>query len=182
MKAIVQTQHMENYGAHDWDGQGECPQYWKPKGGNTYIFNCTIEDNMNPEWWARVEAACTSKSDYFEEYSVGETVVDDIHFLEGQGRAIVVVNDSFSVSGYCADWDAPYYGTIKDDRITFHRTTENQSMSGMRAEIAKEFTAYDVMDDGEVIHHGVSYEMINGDIILFSELRAWLDTHVKEAA
>jgi len=27
---------MENYGAHDWDGQGECPQYWKMKGGSSY--------------------------------------------------------------------------------------------------------------------------------------------------
>ena len=167
MKAIVQTQHMENYGAHDWDGQGECPQYWKPKGGSTYIFNCSIEDNVNPDWWTRVEASCTSKSDYFQEFFVGETVVDDI---------------DFRVSDYCADWDAPYYGTIKDDRVSFHCTTENQPMSGMRAEIAKEFSAYDVMDDGEVIHLGVSFEMINGDVVLFSELRAWLDAHVKEAA
>ena len=167
MKAIVQTQHMENYGAHDWDGQGECPQGWKYKGGSTYIFNCSIEDNMNPEWWARVEASCTSKSEYFEEYSVGETVVDDV---------------DFRVSDHCAEWDAPYFGTIKDDRISFHRTTENRTMSGMRAEIAKEFTAYDVLNSGENIHHGVSYEMINGDIVLFSELRAWLDNYVKEAA
>ena len=167
MKAIVQTQHMENYGAHDWDGQGECPQYWKPKGGNTYIFNCSIEDNMNPEWWARVEAACCSKSEYFEEYSIGETVVDDV---------------DFNVADHCAEWDAPYYGTIKDDRVSFHRTTENRPMSGMRAEIAKEFTAYDVLDNGEEVHHGVSFEMVNGDIVLFSELRAWLDAHVQEAA
>ena len=165
MKAIIQTQHMDNYGAHDWDGQGECPQGWKYKGGSTYIFNCSIEDNMNPEWWARVESSCTSKSDYFEEYSVGETVVDDV---------------DFRVSDYCADWDAPYYGTIKDDRISFHRTTENRPMSGMRAEIAKEFTAYDVMDDGEFISHGVSYEMVNGDVIPFSELRAWLDKYAPE--
>jgi hypothetical protein len=27
---------MENYGAHDWDGTGECPQYWKMKGGSEY--------------------------------------------------------------------------------------------------------------------------------------------------
>jgi len=167
MFAVIQTQHLENYGAHDWDGQGECPQYWKPKGGNTYIFNCSVEDNMSPEWWARVEAACTSKSEYFEEYSVGETVVDDI---------------DFNVADHCAEWDAPYYGTIKEDRISFHRTTENQPMSGMRAEIAKEFTAYDVLDNGEQVHHGVSYEMVNGDIVLFSELRAWLDAHVEEAA
>jgi hypothetical protein len=27
-------QYMENYGAHDWDGEGECPQYWKCKGSD----------------------------------------------------------------------------------------------------------------------------------------------------
>ena len=165
MKAIIQTQHMENYGAHDWDGVGECPQYWKPKFGNTYIFHCTVEDNMNPEWWARVEAACTSKSNYFEEYSVGETVVDDM---------------DFRLSDHCEEWDAPYYGTIKEDRISFNRTHVNKPMSGWRAEIAKEFTAHDVMDNGDEVHHGVSYEMINGDVILFAELRAWLDKYAPE--
>jgi hypothetical protein len=157
---------MENYA---WREDGTigtgADAYWKFKGGNTYIFNCSVEDNMDPQWWARVEAACTSKSEYFEEYSVGETVVDDI---------------DFNVSDHCAEWDAPYYGTIKEDRISFHRTTENRPMSGMRAEIAKEFTAYDVMDDGEGIYHGVSYEMVNGDIVLFSELRAWLDKYAPE--
>jgi hypothetical protein len=29
---------MENYGAHDWDGKGECPQYWKMKGGEDYFI------------------------------------------------------------------------------------------------------------------------------------------------
>ena len=32
----IDTQFMENYGAHDWDGQGECPQRWKMKGGSSY--------------------------------------------------------------------------------------------------------------------------------------------------
>jgi hypothetical protein len=27
----------ENYGAHDWDGEGECPQYWKNKGGDEVV-------------------------------------------------------------------------------------------------------------------------------------------------
>ena len=34
----VATQVLENYGAHDWDGTGECPQYWKPKFGDDYII------------------------------------------------------------------------------------------------------------------------------------------------
>ena len=33
---VIRTQFKENYGAHDWDGTGECPQYWKMKGGSEY--------------------------------------------------------------------------------------------------------------------------------------------------
>jgi len=38
MKLHIVTQYMENYGAHDWDGQGACPQYWKFKGGEDYFY------------------------------------------------------------------------------------------------------------------------------------------------
>ena len=37
MKLLITTQIDENYGAHDWDGKGECPQYWKSKGGMDYV-------------------------------------------------------------------------------------------------------------------------------------------------
>jgi len=36
MMLVIRTQLMENYGAHDWDGEGECPQYWKMKGGSEF--------------------------------------------------------------------------------------------------------------------------------------------------
>jgi hypothetical protein len=36
MMLVIRTQFMENYGAHDWDGTGECPQYLKMKGGSEY--------------------------------------------------------------------------------------------------------------------------------------------------
>ena len=36
-KILITTQTQENYGAHDWDGTGECPQYWKFKGGMDYV-------------------------------------------------------------------------------------------------------------------------------------------------
>ena len=32
--AVATYQVRENYGAHDWDGTGECPQYWKSKGAS----------------------------------------------------------------------------------------------------------------------------------------------------
>ena len=38
MKLHIITQYCENYGAHDWDGTGECPQYWKFKGGEDYFY------------------------------------------------------------------------------------------------------------------------------------------------
>ena len=37
-KLLIQTQVYENYGAHDWDGEGECPQYWKFKGGEDFFI------------------------------------------------------------------------------------------------------------------------------------------------
>ena len=36
-KLLITTQVYENYGAHDWDGVGECPSYWKAKGGSDYV-------------------------------------------------------------------------------------------------------------------------------------------------
>ena len=45
MKLYIQCQYMENYGAHDWDGKGECPQYWKFKGGEDFFLPL---DGFNP--------------------------------------------------------------------------------------------------------------------------------------
>jgi len=39
MKLMITTQNHENYGAHDWDGVGECPQYWKAKGSGEYRYD-----------------------------------------------------------------------------------------------------------------------------------------------
>jgi len=39
-------QHRENYGAHSWDGKGECPQYWKNKGGQYILLADGITSAM----------------------------------------------------------------------------------------------------------------------------------------
>ncbi len=39
-------QYMENYGAHDWDGKGECPQRWKSKGGHGVLLADGITSEM----------------------------------------------------------------------------------------------------------------------------------------
>ena len=42
-KVIINCQYKENYGAHDWDGNGTCPQHWKMKGG----FQFSVEMNTD---------------------------------------------------------------------------------------------------------------------------------------
>ena len=42
---IVFTQISENYGAHAWNGRGECPQYWKQKGGEEYRHPVALDLN-----------------------------------------------------------------------------------------------------------------------------------------
>jgi len=47
MIVVIDTQFMENYGAHDWDGHGECPQYWKMKGGSSYkVLNVPADADL----------------------------------------------------------------------------------------------------------------------------------------
>lgn len=71
MIAVIHTQVYENYGAHNWDGQGECPQYWKAKGGQ--VIKIT-DLPYNPDLSAIREMADIA----FGEDSVGyrEYVVD----------------------------------------------------------------------------------------------------------
>lgn len=47
MRLIIETQYMENYGAHDWSGEGVCPQYWKCKGGSEYELTVQTSDIDN---------------------------------------------------------------------------------------------------------------------------------------
>lgn len=41
---IINCQYLENYGAHDWDGNNKCPEHWKPKGG--YQFSMDIDADL----------------------------------------------------------------------------------------------------------------------------------------
>lgn len=43
---IAMYEYRENYGAHAWDGKGECPQHWKNKGGDEVVIaeGLTLQD------------------------------------------------------------------------------------------------------------------------------------------
>lgn len=51
MKSTIQitAQYEENYGAHNWDGKGICPEHWKPKGAQMF----SLEIDLDYLWYAQ---------------------------------------------------------------------------------------------------------------------------------
>jgi hypothetical protein len=95
LRFVVTTQVRENYGAHNWDGNGECPQYWKFKGGNEYL----VEGARNAfEAMATVSLTLTS-NEGFDEYVIasmpyGEWVLlldDELREASLEGLRLVKV-------------------------------------------------------------------------------------------
>ena len=91
MKLVLITQVRENYGAHDWDGTGTCPQYWKNKGGSEYI----LEDlehylSINDDFFTKkvrmiVEAIVPNieqNSDFYQETIINFAIEDDDYMSE----------------------------------------------------------------------------------------------------
>lgn len=80
---VIETQVYENYGAHDWDGEGQCPQYWKAKGGNT--FKVRVDFDKDYEWAEvyverildKVLPEITENNDYYEESVIGWHLEDN---------------------------------------------------------------------------------------------------------
>lgn len=102
IRVVVHTQFRENYGAHTWDGKGECPQYWKSKGGDTYIISASADDIANPQWWVDMNQCIEHSSDYSAEYIIAEKVVDVIDFVE---------------SNYHEEWESPIRATVAGGKM-----------------------------------------------------------------
>jgi hypothetical protein len=85
LKLHITTQYMENYGAHDWDGQGECPQRWKFKGGEDYFY-ALGDVGRSEEALAELVEVLRPRFEYSNEgsrnYMVGYSVVADDFMTE----------------------------------------------------------------------------------------------------
>ena len=72
---VIRTQFMENYGAHDWDGTGQCPQYWKMKGGSEYKIT---DVPLNIDYQEVVSMANVERDDdYCREYILDWSMESD---------------------------------------------------------------------------------------------------------
>ena len=84
MKLYIETQVYENYGSHDWNGVGQCPQYWKAKGSNDYM----VKDIDNNEAATAAVMALRSKiecdTDYFRETIINWCLVKNNYITESE--------------------------------------------------------------------------------------------------
>lgn len=77
MIVVIDTQYCENYGAHAWDGEGECPQHWKFKGGSSYKVVGVPEGVDSNKVVMMVGSQIEHRDNYSEEYILGHSVEDD---------------------------------------------------------------------------------------------------------
>jgi hypothetical protein len=127
MILVIDTQFQENYGAHDWDGEGECPQRWKFKGGSSYkVINLPLEPE--PELIVGLlRAEIEQNNDYCREYILGYRLEADDYLsdfeksqLEYEGtiqhkEPVIDYAESKAVfdheyAEWSADQDAIHYG------------------------------------------------------------------------
>jgi len=81
LKLLITTQVYENYGAHDWDGVGACPSYWKAKGGSDYVVK-NINVNKVTETVMGVRGQIEQDNDAFRETIIGWEIVANDYLTE----------------------------------------------------------------------------------------------------
>jgi hypothetical protein len=81
-KLLITTQVYENYGAHDWDGVGECPQYWKAKGGSDYVVKKFKDLNAVTETVMALRGQIECDNEGFREHIIGWEVVANDYLTE----------------------------------------------------------------------------------------------------
>ena len=79
---LITTQVYENYGAHDWDGVGECPQYWKAKGGNDYVVKKFKDLNKVTETVMALRSQIEQDNQAFRETIINFEVVANDYLTE----------------------------------------------------------------------------------------------------
>ena len=81
-KLLITTQVYENYGAHDWDGVGECPQYWKAKGGSDYVIKKFKDLNKVTETVMALRGQIEQDNEGFRETIIGWEIVANDYLTE----------------------------------------------------------------------------------------------------
>ena len=160
MKIVIQTQVRENYGVHDWDGVGECPQYWKSKGGSTYVVpNLTVDQvtNIKDAQMQSLLARIAVCNDGFEEYVIDWSIEDND----------VVV---------CEEWETPFNLYREDGKWVARRTEDNDKYGYMNLNVASKTEQYDMLMSGKSENYKAVYTMTNGDVVSSAMINEYLQS------
>jgi hypothetical protein len=152
MKLVINTQHSENYGAHDWDGKGQCPQYWKFKGGAVYVVeNLTPNQvlKMTEHGINTLTALIQRSSEYFRETIIGWSFEDND----------VVV---------CEPYETPVMLSWENNRNRWVacETIVNNEYNFLNQRVAKIEKKWDMLMGGDHENYNVVYTMSNGDTVV----------------
>lgn len=145
MKLVIITQHEENYGAHDWNGEGACPQYWKSKGGDFYVVENVLIGQQDPTPYKDLCKVLVRElgdliqrsDDYFQEYIIRAVIVGDSEKL-------------------WEDYDSPIY-LRREDKSWRARQLQDGATCGMHRSIKQCITEYTLLPKGEQAGRSVLY-------------------------
>lgn len=156
MKLVINTQYRENYGSHDWDGKGECPQYWKFKGGSTYVVPNILGES--PDILKRVRPLIEYGNYGSEEYIL------DYNIVENNAKV-------------CESWESVTQIFITEDKVTALKVIDNREDGWMRDEILEKTESWTMMPESERKDYSATYLMRDGDECNSeSDLKNWFDT------
>ena len=139
MKLVIQTQYKENYGAHDWDGQGECPQYWKFKGGDTFVVPGVSNKDLLPA----LEEMITYSNDHSEEYILSAEIMAD---------------DAVC----CEEWETPW--TIYVEEMGFYASRYVKAEDYWQPGYKGKATSYKMKEFGERENFQEAYIKIDEEV------------------
>ena len=158
MKIVIQTQVQENYGAHDWDGVGACPQYWKAKGGETYVVpNLTVDQvlKIKDTGIPTLKALICTLNDGFEEYVIDWSIEDDDTVV-------------------CEEWETPFNLYWEAGKWVARRTVVNGEYGYMHHKVASKTEQYDMLMGAERENYKAVYTMTNGDVVSSATVNEYL--------
>ena len=167
---VIHTQYRENYGAHDWDGKGECPQYWKFKGGSTYFVTDLTTNQINkiasegiPTLSTLIEYSNEASEEYILDWEIRDLGKN------GDGRGPI-----------CEPWETPVEFYWKDNmwNCRTHHTPSPEDSHWNSAIIGKA-EQWTPLNEQERIDYACQYKTVNG---WFDQKSPQLKAEVEAAA
>lgn len=154
MKVVIYTQYEENYGAHDWDGKGECPQYWKMKGGSTFVIEGLTAEQANKA----VDSGCPNLCAMIE---------CDTHVAREYVRGIVSKADDAKIAD---PWEVVTKLSYEGGKWVAREVEDNEEYGYMRKEIARKMVEYTLAPNGERKDAKVEFVLRDGRVVGYDKL------------